>query len=183
MFAKSLRPTRLKNGTLKFKGFPHFKPNLTPYEIFDQGAFGGTYFRTIKSGVSKKTHSTGWAPFVEAKIIPDNRKLYTKQKCDAKMNKFGVTAGTSLKAWESAGWIKSPDVFGWVEWYCWFYMGRRSPDDARQIDRWMKFASAKQGRFRIRLENMTRKKGTSFDDVTVSPRIRQSLHQWAFELK
>ena len=31
-----------------------FKPNKTPAEIIKEGAFGGTYFRDISSGVNGK---------------------------------------------------------------------------------------------------------------------------------
>ena len=32
-----------------------FKPNRSPKTVFKEGAFGGTYFRDIKSKVTKKT--------------------------------------------------------------------------------------------------------------------------------
>ena len=41
---------------LVFKDFPEFTPNLTPYEIFKRGSFGGTYFRPIFSTVNKKKY-------------------------------------------------------------------------------------------------------------------------------
>ena len=37
-----------------------FKPNKTPAEIINEGAFGGTYFRDIYSGVNNKLHKNSW---------------------------------------------------------------------------------------------------------------------------
>ena len=31
-----------------------FKPNITPVEVIKKGAFGGTYFRDIYSGINGK---------------------------------------------------------------------------------------------------------------------------------
>ena len=38
--------------------------------------------------------------------------------------------------WESSGWIKECDPYGWFMWYTRFYLGRRTDDDERQIGRW-----------------------------------------------
>ena len=72
------------------------------------------------------------------------------------VNKYQVSCGSTLEAWESKNWIKAQDPYGWVEWYCHFYQGRRSADDCRQIDRWL--ATGPRGRFRVRLINMIRNK-------------------------
>jgi hypothetical protein len=37
-----------------------FQPNRSPEEVLRAGAFGGTYFRTITSGVTKQTHKDAW---------------------------------------------------------------------------------------------------------------------------
>jgi hypothetical protein len=83
----------------------------------------------------------------------------------------------SLGMWESSGWIVSTDPYGWFQWYCRFYRGRRCDDDARQISRWLKSAGPK-GRFRSQLCNKIHAAGTSFDDTSISPVIRQTLWHW-----
>ena len=42
---------------LKFNDYPDFKPNLTPFEIFNLGSFGGTYFRPIYSSITGENYS------------------------------------------------------------------------------------------------------------------------------
>ena len=64
-----------------------------------------------------------------------------------KINKYGKKVGTTLKFWEDKGWMEKQDPYGWVQWYCEFYLGRRSVDDERQISRWKKLAGP-NGRFR-----------------------------------
>ena len=76
------------------------------------------------------------------------------------------------------GWIKSQDPFGWFQWYCRFYLGRRTKDDLRQIGRWKSF----DGRFKKNLINRIKKANTKYSDYTISPAIRQSLLHWGIEV-
>ena len=55
---------------------------------------------------------------------------------DATVNTYKVKCGGDLEMWESSGWIKEVDPYGWFMWYCRFYLGRRCEDDERQIGRW-----------------------------------------------
>ena len=44
-----------------------FRPNITPIEVIKKGAFGGTYFRDICSGVNGKWYRKTWKEFDELK--------------------------------------------------------------------------------------------------------------------
>lgn len=169
-------PRKNSRGEYVFKDHPEFRPNMSPKEMFHAGIFGGTYFRKIHSGVLKKDIDGAWQEFPKSWFSKYPCNL---QKEDLSINKYGVHSGTSLKYWESRGWIKRPDFFGWVQFYCRFWQGRRSPDDARQIKRWQGIV---HGRFRNRLINMCIKQGKRYNDKTVSPTIRQLLLQWGYEL-
>lgn len=178
---------RDKGGVIHFKDYPEFLPNLTPKEILHMGSFGGTYFRPIKSTVTKIHYKN-----IKKKVLKEFPKSWFENldvdtyvfstKCNPSINYYKVTAGTSLEAWETSGWIKPVDPYGWFQWYCRFYNGRRCDDDKRQISRWVKYAGKDTGRWRNRLINMCIKKNKDYNDYSVSPVIRQGLQQWAYKL-
>tara|TARA_B100000029_G_scaffold43365_1_gene40202 strand:+ start:6650 stop:7165 length:516 start_codon:yes stop_codon:yes gene_type:complete len=153
---------------------------MTPREIFSEGSFGGTYWRPIFSSVisrrlrNQHLEFEGWWEEIDEGLL-------TSENYDKNVNRFEVSCGTSLEMWEKKGWIREQDPYGWVQWYCRFYKGRRTPDDDRQIRRWKAFAGEK-GRFRNQLINLVISRETSHDDVSVSPVIRQSLQHWAYRL-
>lgn len=159
---------------IKFKDHPEFTPNLTPKKIFKLGSFGGTYWRPIYSSITKKHYSDQHKKYKWN--IPEN--LLSNSECCVSVNKYKVNSGTSLKNWEDNGWIVAQDPYGWVQWYCEFYYGRRSLDDERQINRWISFVS----RFRARLINLIKSKKSTWDNTCISPKIRQGLQHWAYEL-
>ena len=37
-----------------------FSTNKTPIEMIKEGAFGGTYFRSIYSGINEKSYKNSW---------------------------------------------------------------------------------------------------------------------------
>jgi hypothetical protein len=156
-----------------YKDHPEFRPNITPEAVLRAGAFGGTYFRRIHSGVLGRDVEGDYKKYKWN--IPDN--LLTRQEYDASLNKFGVHAGTSLADWESKGWIKAQDPRGWFEWWVRFNMGRRTADDERQIKRWLAFAGPK-GRFFVRVVNMHKRAHKKHPDPNISPVIQQSLLHW-----
>ena len=46
-----------------------FGPNKTPIKIIQEGAFGGTYFRVIYSGINEKWYRKSWEEFDQLKSI------------------------------------------------------------------------------------------------------------------
>ena len=55
-----------------------FGANKTPVEVIEEGAFEGTYFRDIYSGVNTKWYRKSWEEFDQLKDI--DQKFYTDQK-------------------------------------------------------------------------------------------------------
>ena len=94
------------------------------------------------------------------------------------MYKYGVECGTSLRFWENKGWINKIDLYGWFQWYFWYWLGRRSKDDKRQINRWKEIVT----RFSGKLVKMIRDVVSKFDDYAILPKIRQILLHWGYEL-
>jgi len=170
--------SNLKPKNINFKDYPKFKPNLTPYQIFKKGAFGGTYWRPIYSSITKKKYKNQYKEFDWKDIAED---YLISSKYDLDKNKYKVKSGTTLEYWESKNWIISQDPYGWIQWYCRFYNGKRTNDDERQIKRWLNF-SGPSGRFRRRLINMIKEKNSKYNDYNISPVIRQGLLHWAYEL-
>lgn len=136
-----------------------FKPELTPKRMLELGVFGGRYMRDCK-----KEYPKDW--FKKAKLQPEDKPGHDKN-----LNYFKVDASQPLSVWRKKGWIKPQDPRGWFEWYCRYYMGRRSEDDERQIKRWLA---------------MTRhiaqvKKNCKKGDKTCRPIQRQALLHWAYD--
>ena len=111
-----------------------FKPNKTPVEIIKEGAFGGTYFRDVYSGVNGKWYKNSWKEFDELTNI--DQKYCCSDYYDVSVNKYGIKCETSLRFWENEGWINKQDPYGWFQWYFRYWLGKRSKDDKRQIKRW-----------------------------------------------
>lgn len=134
-------PARSSDGHLVFPDHPTFRPNLTPADMFQAGAFGGTYFRPITSAVTNESYKGVHEEFPREWFEGlDAASQLTSPTYVASVNKYKVSCGTSLGAWESSGWISEIDPYGWVHWYCRFYLGRRSSGTARV--RWPRSASS-----------------------------------------
>ena len=155
-----------------------FKPNKKSSEIINEGAFGGTYFRDIYSGVNGKWYRNSWKEFDFLRSKELDKKYYASNYYDVGVNKYGVKCGTSLRFRENKGWINDQDPYGCFQWYCRYYLGRRSGDDERQIKRWIEIFN----RFKGILVKMTKDKGAKFDDYSVPPEIRQILLYWGYEI-
>jgi hypothetical protein len=103
---------------------PAFEPQLTPAEMLAMGVFGGRYMTDCRA-----EYPADW--FSDARLCPERH--------DAELNFFGVNASQPLAVWRANGWIHPDDPRGWFQWYCRYYLGRRHPDDERQIRRWRQF--------------------------------------------
>tara|TARA_Y100000389_G_scaffold198012_1_gene233702 strand:+ start:5736 stop:6761 length:1026 start_codon:yes stop_codon:yes gene_type:complete len=170
-----------KEKNIVFKDYPNFTPNLSPRSIFKMGSFGGAYWRPIYSRITKKKYKKQHKKYPKSwwKNIPEN--MLSSPVCDIQKNKYKVKVGTSLKFWENKNWITKYHPYGWIQWYCDFYLGKRSSDDKRQIDRWLKLAGP-NGRFRKWLINLIKKKKGKWNDYKISPKIRQTLQHWGYIL-
>ena len=135
---------------------PGFEPELTPKELLALGVFGGKYMTDCRA-----EFPASW--FAKAKLCPEGH--------DASLNYFGVNASQPLSVWRKKGWIHPDDPRGWFQWYCRYYMGRRSLDDDRQIRRWRQMARHVA---QIR-------KGCMPRDLDCRRRQRQALLHWAYD--
>ena len=152
-----------------------FSPKKTPIEIIKEGAFGSTYFRDIYSVINEKWYKNLWKEFDQLKNI--DKKYYCSDFYDVSINKYGVKCKTSQRFWKNKGSINEIDPYGWFQGYFRYWLGRRSKDDERQINRLQKIVS----RFRGKLVKMIKNVGSKFDDYSISPKIRQILMHWGYE--
>ena len=151
-----------------------FTPNLSPKEIIRLGSFGGIYFYDEggRIDINYKEFPSDWFDGLE-------ESFYLSKKYNRKINFFKIKSGLSQEEWEEKGWINKQDPRGWFQWYCRYYVGRRTDDDERQIKRWNNFCGEK-GRWRNYIYSKINKRGTSTDDISFSLAIRQSLLHWGY---
>lgn len=133
-----------------------FRPQLTPAEMLELGVFGGKYLTDCG-----QEFPVEW--FENAKLC--------HAKHDPKLNYFGVNASQPLSVWKANGWIYHEDPRGWFQWYCRYYMGRRCPDDERQIKRWLA----------VRRHIAQLQKHCRRGDLRCRPKQRQALLHWAYD--
>ena len=135
---------------------PEFTPDLTPRQMLQLGVFGGRYLADCVN-----EFLASW--FRRARLCPGRH--------DPALNCLGVNASQPLSVWRKNGWIHPDDPRGWFQWYCRYYLGRRGPDDERQIKRW---------------KAMTRhiaqiRQGCMKGDLLCRRRQRQALLHWAYD--
>jgi len=165
--------------TLHFQDFPYFKPNISPPEMFELGIMGGNYFREIKSPKTGILYKKEHLKFDFLRQL--GREKYLNPIYDKNINKYKVNAGTSYEYWMEKDWIvEEVDPYGWIQWYCNFWLGRRTNDDLRQIQRWKNIAG-EQGRFRKQLQNKINALGKN--DEKVYTKMRQTLLHWGFDTR
>jgi hypothetical protein len=138
---------------------PRFKPELSPGEMLAIGVFGGVYMRDCI-----KEFPRDW--FAKGKFQKKDNYEH-----DPKINFFGVNASQPLSVWRKKGWIHPQDPRGWFQWYCRYYMGRRSEDDERQIKRW--------AAIRRHIAQIT--KNCRPGDFSCRRKQRQAVLHWAYD--
>ena len=153
-----------------------FGTNKTPVQVIKEGTFGGSYFRNIYSGVHGKWYRNALKEFDLLENF--DQKYYCSDYYDVSVNKYGVKCGTSLRFRKNKGWINKQDPYGWFQWYFRYWLERRSKDDESQIKRWEGIVK----RFKGRLIKMIKDTGGRLDDYSISPKIRQILLHWGYEL-
>ena len=116
-----------------------------------------------------------WKEFDQLKNI--DQKFYCSDYY-ASVNKYPAKYRTSLRFWENKGWINEIDPYGWFQWYFRYRLGRTLEDHERQINKWKRIVS----RFRGKLVKMIKDAVSKYDDYSISPKIRQTLLHWGYEL-
>ena len=135
---------------------PDFRPELTPKEMLELGVFGGRYMTDCKP-----EFPAHW--FAKARLCSERH--------DPDLNFFGVNASLPLSEWRRRGWIYEEDPRGWFQWYCRYYLGRRCPDDDRQIRRWRA----------IRRHIAQIRNNCLAGDLNCRRKQRQALLHWAYD--
>jgi len=138
---------------------PDFKPDLTPPQLLKMGIFGGKYMTDCQREFPKT-----W--FTRAKLSPAQK--------NPMLNFFQIDASQPLAEWRRKGWLHPDDPRGWFQWYCRYYMGRRTPEeDERQIKRWRA----------IRRHIGQIKANCRPGDLSCRPAQRQALLHWAYDAR
>jgi hypothetical protein len=133
-----------------------FAPELTPAQMLELGVFGGKYMTDCRA-----EFPADW--YTNARLCHERH--------DPKLNLFGVNASRPLSVWRARGWLHPDDPRGWFQWYCRYYMGRRHPDDARQIARWRA----------VRRHVAQLQAHCPPGALDCRPRQRQALLHWAYD--
>ena len=144
-----------------------FRPNISLNEVIKKRAFGETYFRNIYFSVTDEWYETSFREFDVLEDIDQN--YYCLNYYDVSVNKYGVKCVTSLRFWENKGWINPMDPYCWFQWYFRYWIGRRSVDDEREINRWKRNVT----RFKGKLVKMIKDANSRFDYYSILPKIRQ----------
>jgi hypothetical protein len=135
---------------------PEFEPELTPHEMLALGVFGGKYMTDCRD-----EFPAAW--FKRARLCAERH--------DPELNFFGVNASQPLSVWRAKSWIHPDDPRGWFQWYSRYFLGRRGPDDERQIRRWRA----------VRRHIAQIKRHCRRGDCSCRPRQRQALLHWAYD--
>ena len=131
-----------------------FHPQYTPLEMLKMGVFDGKYFRGKLGAKELKKLPKSW------------------QKAMRTKNYYNQSASLSKSWWNDK--IHPQDPLGWFQWYCRFYLGRRTVDDLRQIKRWSSYILRHYGNYKYLMRKNNKK---NFD------RYKQAFLHWAWNYK
>ena len=130
----------------------NFTPDFTPHEMLKLGVFEGKYLNSTMDEYPKR-----WAVGAKLSTVPN-----------PSINLLGVKSRQPMSVWNNNGWIHPQDPWGWFQWYCRYYNGRRTDDDVRQIKRHRAF---------VRHRAQVVKCG----DLSKRRVQRQALLQWSWD--
>jgi hypothetical protein len=92
---------RITPENLTFNDFPDFTPNLTPYQIFKLGSFGGSYWRPINSKTNQQSYKNLHLELPNEWWSEIDLEYLTSDKENLALNRYKVHSGTNLEYWES----------------------------------------------------------------------------------
>lgn len=183
-----------------------FNPAVTPQQMLRRGVFEGKYLNDGVLEFPREWFQGRGGEGVNPRLSPEGP--------DPALNEFGVKSRKSLKYWIEKGWIPitrhstargalkraglsedeaaaaleaapDPDVRGWFQWYCRYWVGRRDPVlDPIQIARWRSFrrhaaqVEASYDRLRAKGKPVPRTREEKRGHRAVQ---RQGLLQWAYD--
>lgn len=163
-----------------------FKPELTPLQMLKMGVFEGKYCNDCILEYPKE-----W--FIKRTKTAEILDTLSPEGPNYKINYYKIKARLSLGQWKRNKWIPctytragiafckerdikpdsiyDPDIRGWFQWYCRYYLGRRLPviDDI-QIRRWRNFK-----------RHVGQLQKNCKGNQSCRPRQHQAVLQWAYD--